>query len=214
MIGDKLIINDYHRQAAAQAMETVRGKLGQGRIAISVSGESGSGKSETAFCLGELLEKEGLKVVVLAQDDYFRLPPKTNSAYRKTDLDWVGSGEVNLDLMSRNARQIRAGAESIVKPLVNFDEDKIGGETLEGGPYDAVIAEGTYTSMLEGLDIRVFINRTYLQTKKDRLKRAREEATGSFIEQVLEKEHQIISKERARADVVVPPPPEEAEETE
>lgn len=213
MIGDKLIINEYHRQAAAQAMEHVKTKIGSARLAISVSGESGSGKSETAFCLGELLELEGMKVVVLAQDDYFRIPPKTNGAYRKTDISWVGSGEVNLDLMSRNAGQIKEGAESIVKPLVNFDEDKIGGETLGGGPWDIVIAEGTYTSLLDGLDVRVFINRTYHQTKKDRLKRAREEVTGSFIEQVLEIEHQVISKEKAKADVIIAPPPEEAEET-
>lgn len=206
MIGDKLVITDYHRQAAGLAMDHLRARGGERRLAISVSGESGSGKSETAHCLRELLEAEGRKVVVLGQDDYFRMPPKTNAAYRRTDLDWVGPGEVNLDLMSRNARQIRSGAASIVKPLVNFDEDKIGGETLAGGPWDAVIAEGTYTSMLEGLDVRVFIDRTYRETKKDRLRRAREEAEGAFIEQVLEKEHQIISREKARAHVVVPGP--------
>jgi uridine kinase len=210
MIGDKLVITDYHRQAAAQAIETVKPMLGKGRLAISVSGESGSGKSETGHCLGELIEKEGYKVVVLAQDDYFRLPPKTNGKYRKTDLDWVGNGEVNLGLMSRNVKQIKDGAARIVKPLVNFDEDKIGGESLEDGPWDVVISEGTYTSLLEGLDVRVFINRTYHQTKKARLKRAREEVEGDFIEKVLDKEHGIISKEKARADVVIAPPPEEA----
>lgn len=209
MIGDKLIITDYHRNAAALAMETIGPNLGKGRLAISVSGESGSGKSETGHCLGELLEEKGLKVLVLGQDDYFRLPPKTNSAYRRTDLDWVGSGEVNLDLLGRNVAHIKAGESLIVKPLVNFDDDKIGGETIDSGPWDAVVIEGTYTSMVEGLDYRVFIDRTYHQTKKARLKRAREEAEGDFIEKVLEKEHQIISKEKARADVVIPPPEEE-----
>lgn len=210
MIGDKLIITDYHRNAAALAMETVKKRLGEGSLAISVSGESGSGKSETGHCLAELLIEKGLKVVVLAQDDYFRLPPKTNGAYRRTDIDWVGSGEVNLDLMSRNVAQIKAGAGSIVKPLVNFDEDKIGGQSLDSGPWDAVVAEGTYTSLLDHLDVRVFIDRTYHQTKKARLSRAREEVEGKFIEDVLEREHRIISAEKARADVVIPPPPEEA----
>ncbi len=208
MIGDKLVIKEYHRQAAKQAMELIETRLGVGRFAISVSGESGSGKSETAQCLGELLEAIGKKVVVLAQDDYFRIPPKTNGAYRRTDMLWVGPGEVNVDLMGRNVKQIKGGATSIVKPLVNFDKDVIGGETLDGGPWDIVIAEGTYTSMLMGLNVRVFIDRSYHQTKKSRLERAREEAEGDFIERVLETEHQIISKEKGGADVVIPPPAE------
>jgi len=211
MIGDKLVITDYHRAGAAKAMEHVRGRLGEGGFAISVSGESGSGKSETAHCLAELLEKEGRKVVILAQDDYFRIPPKTNAKYRRTDILWVGPHEVNLDLMSRNVKQIKGGASSFVKNLVNFDEDHIGGEVVEGGPWDVVIAEGTYVSMLQGLNVRVFIDRTYHQTKKARLKRAREEVEGSFIEQVLEIEHRVIANEKPGADVVIPPPPEEAE---
>jgi hypothetical protein len=63
--------------------------------------------------------------------------------------------------------------------------------------------------MLMGLNVRVFIDRTYHQTKKSRLERAREEAEGDFIEQVLEREHQIISKEKGGADVVIAPPPED-----
>lgn len=210
MIGDKLVITDYHRRAAGLALEHIEGLARPGRLAVSVSGESGSGKSETACCLGELLEALGRRVVVLGQDDYFRLPPATNSAYRRTDPDWVGPGEVSLDLMGRNVRQILGGARSIVKPLVHFGEDRIGGETVDGGPWDVVINEGTYTSMIEGIEVRVFIDRTYRQTKRARLERARDEAVGDFIERVLEREHRIISAEKARADVVVPPPEEEA----
>jgi uridine kinase len=210
MIGDKLVIDDYHREAASLAMRHIEKRPAGGRLAISVSGESGSGKSEIALCLREILEAAGRRVVVLAQDDYFRLPPATNAAYRRTDPGWVGPGEVNLDLMDRNTRQILGGAVSVVKPLVDFEADRIGGEVLSGGPWDVVVAEGTYTSLLEGIDVRIFIDRTYRQTKKARLARAREEVTGDFIEQVLEREHGIISKEKAHADVVVPPPSGEA----
>jgi len=208
MIGDKLVITEYHKQAAAQAMATLEGRLTNEPIGIAVSGESGSGKSETAQVLGELLEAKGKKVVVLGQDDYFKLPPKTNGAHREKDISWVGSGEVKLDVMDANMKAFKGAEISVEKPLVYFEEDRITEETLGGGPYDVVIAEGTYTSLIESVDFRVFIDRTYHQTKKARIRRARDEVVG-FIEQVLEIEHKIISAEKSRADVVIAPPPEE-----
>ena len=74
---------------------------------------------------------------------------------------------------------------------------------------DLVIAEGTYTSLLENVDLRAFIDRNYRQTKKARLTRARDPDVD-FLEKVLEIEHQEISRHKARADVVIPPPEEEA----
>ena len=72
---------------------------------------------------------------------------------------------------------------------------------------DVLIVEGTYTTLLENVDLRTFINRTYHQTKKARLARARDPDVG-FLERVLEIEHQEISQHKARADVVMDPPPE------
>ncbi len=209
MIGDKLIITDYHRKSAQQALDFIRPRLGKGRLIITVNGESGSGKSETAEVLRQLVTDAGLKAVVIGQDDYYKKPPKTNSAYRKEHMEWVGPGEVKLDIINANAVAFREGAAEVTKPLVFFDEDRITEESLGGGPYDVIICEGTYVSLIPDADVRVFIDRTYHQTKKARIRRAREEAEG-WIEQVLEIEHQVISKEKTRADVVIPPPPEEA----
>ena len=211
MIGDKLVITDYHRAGAEQALPTVLERLeAGGRIGVSVAGESGSGKSETGHCLKEKLEAAGQKVVLLGQDDYFRLPPKSNHARRLEGIDWVGPGEVRIDLLDEHVRAVKDGAAEITKPLVYFDEDRIDEETITGGPWDAVVIEGTYTSLVESLDVRVFIDRDYRQTKKARLKRARDPDV-KFLEQVLHIEHDEISKHKARANVVIAPPPEEAE---
>jgi uridine kinase len=213
MIGDKLVITDYHRQGAKQAMETLKDKLASASsvLAVSVAGESGSGKSEIAFCLKELLEGQGQKAVILGQDDYFKLPPKSNHNKRLEDISWVGPGEVKLDLLDANIAAIKNNpTQELTKPLVYFDEDRIDSETIQPGNPAVVIAEGTYTSLLENLDMRVFINRNYRQTKKARLKRARDPDVD-FLERVLEIEHQEISKHKARADVVLAPPPEERE---
>lgn len=209
MIGDKLVITDYHRQAANMAFEVLLSRDFHGPLAVSVSGESGCGKSETAHCLRERCEDSGKSVVVLAQDDYFKLPPKSNHARRLQDISWVGTGEVRLDLLDEHLRSLKRGdGPTLTKPLVYFEEDRIGEEQIQGGPYDVVIVEGTYTAALESLQMRVFIDRNYRQTKKARLTRARDPDVD-FLEQVLEIEHRIISQHKAKADVVVPPPPQE-----
>ena len=213
MIGDKLVITDYHRQGAAQVFAEVQKRLesAAGPLSVTVAGESGSGKSEIAHCLAELLEQEGKTAIVLGQDDYFKLPPKSNYEKRQQDISWVGPGEVRLDLLDENIINLKEHPDRPVKkPLVYFQENRVDSETIDPQKRDVIIAEGTYTSLLENVDVRAFIDRNYRQTKKARLKRARDPEVD-FLEKVLEIEHQKISKHKARADVVIPPPPEEQE---
>ncbi len=207
MIGDKLVITEYHRRNGEKVAQAVleKKKIVQRALAVTVAGESGSGKSETAATTAEELGKHGLKVAILGQDDYFKLPPKSNAARREEGIDWVGSGEVRLDLMDEHLKAVKNGDKEVVKPLVFFEEDRIGEETLDISGVDIIIAEGTYTSMLEEADLRAFIDATYHHTLEHRKKRARDETEGAFIEQVLEIEHQIISKHKQRADVILPP---------
>jgi uridine kinase len=213
MIGDKLVITDYHRQGAAQVFAVVQQRLesAAGALCVTVAGESGSGKSEIAHCLAELLEQSGYTTIVLGQDDYFRLSPKSNHEKRLQDISWVGPGEVRLDLLGENIANLKEHPDRpLKKPLVYFQESRIDSEIIEPKKRDVVIVEGTYTSLLENVDVRAFIDRNYRQTKKARLKRARDPDVD-FLEKVLEIEHQEISKHKARADAVIPPPPEEQE---
>ncbi len=210
MIGDKLVITDYHRANGRKVADAVLHKI-EGvdrRFTVTVAGESGSGKSETAATTAEALEAAGLKTAILGQDDYFRLPPKSNAAKRKEDISWVGLGEVRLDLMDEHLKAAKEGAASLVKPLVYFEEDRIDEQTLSLEGIDVVIAEGTYTTALEEADFRAFIDATYHDTLEHRKKRARDELEGAHIEQVLEIEHRIISSHKSRADIILPPNPD------
>lgn len=209
MIGDKLVITEYHRAAAGQAVEQLGPALDQGPCALSVAGESGCGKSETAACIAEVMTARGKRCVILAQDDYFRLPPRSNHERRREGIDWVGPGEVRLDLLDEHVAALKSGgSDPLSKPLVYFEENRIGTEELDPGPYDTVLVEGTYTSLLNNLNFRVFIDRDYRQTKKARSTRARDPDV-QFLEKVLAIEHEIISAHKARADVVIEAPPEE-----
>lgn len=204
MKGDKIIILPHHERAARQAAEFMLPDLGgvSGPVVITVAGESGAGKSEIAEALAEVLAENGIKSAILQQDDYFVYPPKTNAAKRREDIYWVGTSEVRLDLMDANIQQIKNGELAIVKPLVDFDADSIGAETLEIGDVDVVLVEGTYTTALENADRRIFIDRTYFDTRDARALRAREEQ-DEFLERILSIEHDIISSHKPRADYIV-----------
>lgn len=205
MRGDVIIVEEHHRRAATQIVDRIGDEVAgrERRTTISVAGESGSGKSEMGQALADAFAARGLPAVVLGQDDYFRLPPRSNDAARRRDIGWVGPQEVRLDLLDEHLAAAQSGATSLTKPLVIYDEDRVTEETLELGPgIRVVIAEGTYTSLLEHVDTRVFIARNRLETMDARMRRGREQF-DPYIEQVLEIEHGVISAHRARADVVI-----------
>jgi uridine kinase len=202
MIGDKLIIEPHHTDRASEICKLVAGRL-LDQFVITVAGESGAGKSELACEIARLLTEEGFKTGVLQQDDYFVFPPKTNHAMRRRNLEQVGPYEVKLDMLDSNLRSFKRGESPIYKPLVIFDEDRIIAEELDISDLQALIAEGTYTSLLQFVDFRVFIDRDYHQTLQARKRRARDK-WEPFMQEVLEREHQIISQHKALADVVIP----------
>ena len=204
MRGDVILVGEEHRRAAklivGSLLDTIRSM--DRRFTLTVAGESGSGKSETGQALAEALDELAIRAVVLQQDDYYVLPPKSNDAARRANFCWVGTTEVRLDLLDSHLEAAQTGTSLIVKPLVIFDEDRIDEETVSFEGADVVIAEGVYTSLCDHVDRRVFIDRNRLETLEHRMKRGREDF-DPFIEQVLTKEHEIISQHRVRADIII-----------
>jgi uridine kinase len=207
MKGDVLAIEAHHRRAAAQVaadlVDAIRAK--HGRFLVTVAGESGSGKSETAAALADELLGFGIKAVVLGQDDYFVLPPRSNDARRRTDPEWLGPHvEVRLDLLQANVDAALAGASAIEKPVIDYDANSTAMDVISLEGVSVVIVEGTYVSLLRHVDRRVFIARNRLETLEHRRKRNRGgEAADPFVEGVLAMEHKIIAGHRSLADFVL-----------
>ncbi len=206
MRGDSIVIEPHHRKAAEGIARFVLRTLDltDGRIGVTIAGESGSGKSETAAALADVLAEQGIGSVIFQQDDYFVYPPKTNDKTRRADIAWVGPQEVKLDLMDAHMRAFLDGAASIEKPLVEYERDAVDSEVMETGNARVAIAEGTYTTLLASATHRAFIDRDYSQTRKHREKRNRDASElDPFIDGVLEIEHGIISSHKAKADIIV-----------
>lgn len=204
MQGDIILVGEEHRRAADIIITKLVDEIRDSprRFTMTVAGESGSGKSETGQALADALAERGIPAVVLQQDDYYVLPPKFNDAARRANFDWVGTTEVRIGLLDSHLQAAQDGAESIVKPLVIYADNRIDEETVSLDGIDVVIAEGVYTSLCDHVDRRIFIDRNRLETLQHRMKRGREDF-DPFIEDVLTEEHEIISRHRSRADVII-----------
>ncbi len=206
MRGDSIVVEEHHIKAAAKIVKIVLQLIEQhhGNYTISIAGESGSGKSETATALATALGASGKSCLILQQDDYFVYPPRTNDQTRRLDIGWVGPQEVRLDLLDGHLQSFREGASIIEKPLVIYEENRVTTELFDSGDSQVLIAEGTYTTTLANVNTHVFIDRDYFETRSHRDKRRRSDAElGPFIERVLAIEHEIISAHKALAQLIV-----------
>ena len=120
MKGDKLVLLDYHKRAASEIVSHIIQDIRQKktRYIITVAGESGSGKSETGKAIANELDKSGtIKSVLLGQDDYFVLPPKSNDLKRREDPEWLGPHvEVKFDVLEQQPYDAIQGKKEISKP--------------------------------------------------------------------------------------------------
>lgn len=220
MLGDKIVVKEHHTRAAEGVVRSISGKLaglGDTRIAITVAGESGSGKSEIAHEIARLaLERNNMKSIILHQDDYFKLPPKSNDQARRKDIGNVGMHEVRLELLDEHisiakkqdlsqaqGAEVSAGnGETLCKPLIDYDNDDVLEENISIADMNVVLAEGTYTTVLKNADIKVFIDRNYMDTLEHRKERARDNL-DDYNRKIMIIEHDIISKHKEMADIII-----------
>jgi len=205
MRGDRLLIGQHHQRAAHDLCSFILQGLctsKSSRFCVGIAGESGSGKSETAAALVEVLKQVGVPAVVIQQDDYFFLPPRTNAKRRRQDLEWVGPQEVDLVRLDADAAAARLGAASLEKPLVDYPANEVLNESVDLTGILVVVIEGTYVMLLNHLDLRIFIDRTVRETEEARHRRDRESQNDS-LRQVLKREHKIISTHQCFADILI-----------
>jgi len=205
MIGDIIELNETHLATAGEILEILKRQFPlaqKHKIAVGIAGESGSGKSVTAFALQKVLQEISIKSLVLQMDDYFTLPPKTNHENRLLSLNNIGPHEVDLKKLSGNIKDFKKALPIIKKPLVHYRENSIWTEALEVEECEVIIVEGTYILELEDFDYKIFIDRNYKDTYKNRMQRNRDEQSD-FVEKVLDIEHRIIRNFKNNADLIL-----------
>jgi len=203
MVGDFIELKIEYLNLASQVLDIISHKIGTAPVAIAISGESGSGKSTLAVAMAELLERANQPKIILHMDDYFKLPPLSNHKNREKNLENVGPHEVHLDLLEKHIEDIKSNnSNQLIKPLSDYANDEINEEVINLSPNSIIIVEGTYTSLLQNIDVKIFIDRDYKSTLENRKKRARDPITP-FVEKVLAIEHEIISRHKALSDIII-----------
>ncbi|MFH1395086.1 MAG: glycosyltransferase [Candidatus Omnitrophota bacterium] len=205
MHGDVLLTRAYHKKSAQKISKFLIPKIlsTSTKCVISICGESGSGKTEITEELYKILIKNNIKTISLHQDDYFRYPPKTNHNLRRKDLSLVGLSEVKLHLLNNNIKRFKdITTVKFQKPLVYFNENRIGKETLKCHDAKVMLIDGTYTGFLKHVDKKIFLTRSYKDTARTRVIRKRD-AIDSFTNKILAIEHKIIPQQKKLADIIV-----------
>lgn len=196
-----------HETAASvivpQIVDKVKAK--SQRYIISLAGESGCGKSETAKALVTELNRNGINALVIGQDNYFFLAPLANDAMRKKSAEWLGPHkEVNMQLLDSTLQSAINGGSALNIAHIDYDTNKETIETINIEEVNVIIIEGTYVSLLKHIDTRIFIDADYNDTLKFRQLRNRgNEVHDPFVENVLETEHKIIAGHKFLADFII-----------
>lgn len=206
MLGDVLLINDKHKTAAVDIhevlLEKIKTKKRGYRFIVAISGESGAGKSELSHSLALLLAKSGKKVKVLHTDNYYKVPPPLRNQWRKEKgLHRVGDKEYDWTLLNRNIKEFKEKREALM-PCIDILSKQIDKLITDFSEIDILVIDGLYAIKIKGIDLRVYIDLTYHDTKKNRGYRGKE-VNDEFRMQVLEMEHQSLLALKPKADLII-----------
>jgi uridine kinase len=202
MLGDVLLITEKHLIAAEGIIKEVLARKTD-KFIIGISGESGSGKSELAHAVAKGLRKHGITAKPLHIDNYYRILPLDRTKWRTENgiEKVVGYSEYDWDTIYRNINEFKQGMSS-TGPCVDLVTEHVDQLTTDYKVVDMLIIDGLYAIKTEGVDLSVFIELTYHETKKAQVVRGKE-PQNEYRSRVLEQEHKMVQALRPNADLLI-----------
>lgn len=206
MLGDILLINDMHKAAAAGIYEHVIKDLKRYeeryRYIVGISGESGSGKSELSHALGKLLKEDNIRVKIIHTDNYYKVQPLLREEWRRNKgFDKIGSDEYDWVKIRKTIRDFREEQECMI-PCIDLIPEQVDKLITDFSKIDLLVVDGLYAIDAPDIDMRVFIDLTYQETKINQIIRMKEEMSD-FRLHILECEHKAVLALKPKADLIV-----------
>ncbi len=206
MLGDILLINDMHKEAAQAIFDHIKSgcknKDERYRCIVGISGESGSGKSELSHALGKLLKENNIRVKVIHTDNYYKIQPLLREEWRRNKgFDNIGLEEYDWIKIRKTIRDFKEEQECMI-PCIDLIPEQVDKLITDFSKIDLLIVEGLYAIKAPDIDIRVYIDLTYHETKINQIIRMKE-ALSDFRLGILEKEHQSVTTLKHKADLIV-----------
>ena len=202
MLGDVLLITEKHKLAAQDILKEVL-KNRKDKFIVAISGESGSGKTELAHVLARLIKAEGFIAKPLHIDNYYNIHPLERTEWRKQNgiEKAVGLNEYNWDLIYQNIDDFKNSRKSTM-PCVDLVTEQVDELTTDFKGIDMLIVDGLYAINTDDIDLGVFIELTYHETKKAQTDRGKE-PQNEYRMRVLEREHQVVQALKTKADLLI-----------
>ncbi len=202
MLGDVLLIEEKHRNAGEAIIQKILERK-KDKFIIGISGESGSGKSELAHVIAKGLRKHGIMAKPIHIDNYYKVLPLERTEWRKKNgiEKVVGYGEYDWDAIYRNIEDFKNNRKSDM-PCVDLVTEQVDQLTTDFNGIDMLVIDGLYAIKTDGVDLRIFLELTYHETKKAQVVRGKE-PQNEYRMAVLEQEHRMVQALKPKADILI-----------
>ena len=204
MLGDVLLIQEKHKKAGKVILDIIlRNK--KRRMVVAISGESGSGKTELAHVIAKNLRQHGIFAKPIHTDNFYNTHPLERREWRsKQGIDKVvGHNEYKWEMINNVIEDFKHGRVSKM-PCVDLVTEQVDTLITDFSEVDMLIVDGLYALKAEGLDLRIFIDLTYLETKEKHTKDARgKEVMDEVRWATLAQEHKMVSALKPMADIII-----------
>lgn len=204
MLGDILLIQEKHRKAGALIIEEIL-KNKREKYIVAISGESGSGKTELAHVIAKGLRQHGIFAKPLHTDNFYNTHPLERRAWRsEKGIDKVvGYNEYLWNEIDKVLEDFENDRISEM-PCVDLVTEQVDRIKTDFSEVDMLIVDGLYAIKTEGVDLRIFIDLTYLETKEKHTKDARgKEVMDEVRWATLAQEHKMVSALKPLANIII-----------
>ena len=202
MLEDVLLIEEKHRKVAAGIVEEIL-KNKKPKFVVAISGESGSGKSELTHVVAKEMRKHGIFAKPVHLDNFFKTLPLERREWREKNgvEKVVGINELDWDAIQQTVSDFKNDRKSTM-PCVDLVTEQVDSLTTDFKGIDMLVLDGLYAVNTEDVDLHVFIELTYHETKKAQTARGKEK-TDDLRMRTLEAEHKAVQSLKHKADLFV-----------
>jgi uridine kinase len=201
MINEILLLDKKHEDAARLIYDRVKPEF-HDKYIITISGEVETGKAEVAHLLGRMFKKDGLMVKILHMDNYYKIPPRERTRWRKEHgIESIGYDEYDWETIEKNITSFREEKEDVL-PCVDLFTGQIDRLSTDFTGIQLLIIEGLYSIKVKESDLKVFVEMTYKETMQEQLASGKEEL-DEFRMQILEQEHKVVQSLKPLADFYI-----------
>ncbi len=204
MLGDILLIQEKHKKAGEVIIERIL-KDKKEKYIVAISGESGSGKTELTHVIAKGLRKYGIFAKPLHTDNYYNTLPLERREWRNKQgiENVVGYNEYKWDEIQKSIDDFKNNRKSQM-PCVDLVTEQVDQLITDFSEVDMLIVDGLYAIKADNIDLRIFIDLSYLETKEKHTKDSRgKEVMDEVRWATLAQEHKMVQSLKPLADLLI-----------